>query len=139
MEKRERLIQRLFHMWLEGKDHGILDIFSKDAIYIESWGPEYKGADKIKIWFDEWNTRGKVLIWDIRQYFHESGQTVVEWYFKCSMNDGTVQSFDGVSIIRWSDDDKITYLKEFGCNIDNYDPYEHGGKPEFRNTAVMWF
>lgn len=139
MEKRERLIQQLFQMWVDGKDSGILDIFSKDAIYIESWGPEYKGAEKIKIWFDEWNTRGKVLVWNIKQYFHQSDQTAVEWYFKCSMNDETVQGFDGVSIIHWTDDDKITYLKEFGCNIDNYDPYEHGNQPEFRNETIMWF
>lgn len=54
-------------MWLQKKDTGILDIFSKEAVYIESWGPEYHGAEAIKQWFDEWNTRGTVLKWEIKQ------------------------------------------------------------------------
>ena len=66
---------------------GILDIFSDNTVYIESWGPKYEGAAKIKLWFDEWNTRGSVLQWDIEQCFHKGNQTVVEWYFKNSMKD----------------------------------------------------
>ena len=71
--------------------------FAPDAVYIESWGPEYHGSGKIKLWFDEWNTRGTVERWDIRQYFHKEGQTVAEWSFRCAMTDGVVQSFDGLS------------------------------------------
>ena len=42
-----------------------LEIFSQDALYIESWGPEYRGAETIRHWFQEWNTRGTVLQWDM--------------------------------------------------------------------------
>ena len=45
---------------------------------------------------------------------------MVEWYFKNQMNDGKVEVFDGVSLIEWTSDDKILFLKEFGCNINNY-------------------
>ena len=70
MDNRERIIRLWFDMWLTKKDLGISDIFSNNAIYIESWGPEYHGIKKIILWFEEWNTRGTVLQWDIKQFFH---------------------------------------------------------------------
>ena len=94
---------------------------------------------KIKLWFDEWNTRGTVLQWDIKQFFHKENKTIVEWYFKNQMKNGTVEAFDGVSLIEWTNDNKILFLKEFGCNINNYDPYQYGDKPQFRDEKVGWF
>ena len=96
MKTRETIIRRWFDMWLQKKDLGIAEMFSDNATYIESWGPEYHGSAKIKLWFDEWNTRGTVLQWDIKQFFHKANQTMVEWYFKNQMNDGKVEAFDGI-------------------------------------------
>ena len=137
MDNRERIIRLWFDMWLTKKDLGISDIFSNNAIYIESWGPEYHGALKIKHWFEEWNSRGTVLQWDIRQYFHEENQTVVEWYFKSAMKDGSVDEFDGISLIQWTNEDKICFLKEFGCNIHRYDPYQNSATPCFREEKHL--
>ncbi len=139
MTKREQILQKWFDMWLEKKDTGIQDIFAEDAVYMESWGPEYHGAGKIKLWFDEWNTRGDVLRWDILQFFHSGDQTVVEWYFENAMRDGKREAFDGISLVRWTQDDKIAQLKEFGCNQDRYDPYSEGSIPRFRDEKAMWF
>ncbi|NMM63030.1 nuclear transport factor 2 family protein [Clostridium sp. P21] len=137
MVKYEHTIGLWFNMWLEGKDLGIKNIFSSNCIYIESWGPKYIGVEAVKHWFDEWNTRGKVLTWEIKQYFHKENQTVVEWYFKNSMKDGRIENFDGTSIIEWDDDGKIKYLKEFGCKLPNYNPYENGDVPKLKNIK-MW-
>ncbi len=126
-------------MWLRKQDMGIRDVFSDDAVYVESWGPEYHGAAKIKLWFDEWNTRGSVRQWDIRRYFHDGDWTAVEWYFKDAMNDGKAEAFEGMSLIRWTRDGKICLLKEFGCNESRYDPYQNGTTPQFRGEKVMWF
>ena len=60
MEQREAAICQWFDMWLTKRDTGIRDLFAPDAVYIESWGPEYHGADKIAWWFTEWNRRGTV-------------------------------------------------------------------------------
>ena len=139
MNNREQKIRLWFDMWLQKNDLGILDLFADDAVYIESWGPEYKGAKKIKHWFDEWNTRGTVFVWDIKQMIHTEDQTIVEWYFENKMNDGKVEAFDGVSLVRWSKDDKIEFLKEFGCNCNRYDPYRNGDTPEFSGESSMWF
>ena len=139
MNRREETIRLWFDMWLQKSDLGILNIFSENAVYTESWGPEYHSAAKIKLWFDEWNTRGTVLQWDIKQYFHKENQTIVEWYFKNTMNNGKVEVFDGISLIEWTPDDKILSLKEFVCNTGNYDPYQDGDVPQFREESAMWF
>lgn len=138
-EKREEITRLWFEMWLQKKDLGIRDIFAPDAVYVESWGPEYHGVEKIAHWFSEWNTRGTVLRWDIKQFFHRGDQTVVEWYFRNRMEEKAAEAFDGMSLIRWAEDGKIAFLKEFGCNIDTYDPYRDGPVPKFRDEAAAWF
>ena len=139
MQKREMTVQNWFQLWLTGKGPELSRIFSENAVYMESWGPEYHGVKAIEHWFAEWNTRGRVLAWDIKQYFHQGDQTVVEWYFQCEMNGQGVQAFDGLSLIRWSEDGRITFLKEFGCNLDRYDPYAWGAGPRFKEEAARWF
>ena len=64
---------------------------------------------------------------------------MVEWYFQCEMNGQGVQAFDGLSLIRWSEDGRITFLKEFGCNLDRYDPYAWGAGPRIKEAAARWF
>ena len=111
MNEREKIIRLWFDMWLQKKDLGISEMFADNSVYIESWGPEYHGSEKIKLWFDEWNTRGTVLQWDIKQFFHKENKTIVEWYFKNQLKNGTVEAFDGVSLIEWTNDNKILFLK----------------------------
>ena len=139
MEKREQKIQAWFGMWLQQSEAGIEDVFDSNAVYIESWGPEYHGLEKIRHWFREWNSRGAVVRWDIRQFFHQGGQTVAEWVFEDRMDDGTAQAFEGMSLIRWTAEGKIGFLQEFGCNQDRYDPYEKGPVPQFRDEKSPWF
>ena len=138
-KQRESKIRQWFSMWLCKQDTGLEELFAPDAVYIESWGPEYHGSGKIKLWFDEWNTRGTVQRWDIRQYFHKGDQTVVEWSFRCAMTDGVIQSFDGLSLIRWNGAGQIRFLQEFGCNENRYDPYAQGKTPVFREEQALWF
>ena len=57
-KQRESKIRQWFSMWLDRQNTGIEELFAPDAVYIESWGPEYRGSGKIKLWFDEWNSRG---------------------------------------------------------------------------------
>ena len=139
MEQREAAICQWFDMWLTKRDTGIRDLFAPDAVYIESWGPEYHGADKIAWWFTEWNRRGTVERWDIRQFFHKGDQTVVEWTFANRMDDGRREVFEGMTLVRWTATGQISRLQEFGCNLGRYDPYAHGPEPRFRDQQAAWF
>lgn len=139
MNEREENIRRWFSMWLKNDCTSIEEIFSADAVYTESWGPEYHGIDKIRHWFNEWNTRGTVLKWDIAGFFHKENQTVTQWYFENKMDNGKVEAFEGMTLVQWTQDDKIECLKEFGCNINRYDPYEKGKTPVFRDEKAAWF
>ena len=58
----------------------------------------------IERWFGYWNKRGTVLVWDIKQFIHQTNRTVVEWYFKCEY-DGDIGEFDGMSLIEFSEYD----------------------------------
>lgn len=139
MEERERVIHLWFEMWLQKRDLGMGEIFAPDAVYLESWGPEYHGLEKIRHWFEEWNTRGTVLRWDIRGFFHRGEATAVEWIFRNQMADGRVEAFEGMSLVRWTPEGKISFLQEFGCNEDRYDPYAAGPEPVFRPEGSRWF
>ena len=63
MNEREKIIQLWFEMWLTKQDLGIDNIFTEDVIYTESWSPQYNNRQIVKHWFQEWNTRGKVVAW----------------------------------------------------------------------------
>ena len=139
MQEKESIIRLWFDMWLQQEDKGIDNIFAEDVVYIESWGPKYESRAAVKHWFDEWNIRGKVVIWDIKQYFHKGNQTIVEWHFRNEMNCGVIEQFDGMTLIEWTQDSKIRFLKEFGCNINNYNPYRNGDIPHFREEKANWF
>lgn len=139
MNEREKIVHLWFDMWLKQQDLGIDNIFSEDVIYIESWSPMYVNRRTVKHWFNEWNTRGRVVIWDIKQFFHKGNQTVVEWYFKNEMNTGSIEEFDGISLIEWTSDNKVKILKEFGCNRNNYNPYQKSDKPQLRDKKTIWF
>lgn len=139
MHEREKIIRLWFDMWLIQQDLGIDDIFAEDAVYTESWGPRYDNCKTVKQWFHEWNTRGKVVRWDIRQFFHKENQTIVEWYFKNEMHTGKIEEFDGISLLEWTPDNKIKAVKEFGCNRKHYNPYQYGDKPQFREEKANWF
>jgi len=73
---------------------------------------------------------------DIKQFFHKGNQTAVEWYFKNVMENGDIEEFDGISLIEWSAENKIQSLKEFGCNLHNYNPYQKSDTPQFRKEKI---
>ena len=139
MLERENIIRLWFEMWLRQQDLGIDRIFTEDVVYTESWSPQYSDRETVKHWFEEWNTRCRVLAWDIKQFFHSKDQTVVEWYFQNEGEDGSVSEFDGMSLMEWTSDNRIKSVKEFGCNRNHYNPYQHGDTPEFREEKAAWF
>lgn len=124
MNIREQIIKKYFKSWLENNCSVLKDIFDLNVTYSECYGPEYHGIDTVTTWFKEWNKRGKVLVWDIKQFIHQGNITVVEWYFKCRY-DGEIEEFDGVSLIEFNGNNYIVSLKEFQSKIPHYYPYSN--------------
>ena len=79
-----------------------------------------------------------MLRWDIKQFFHRGDETAVEWFFQYRMEETAAAAFDGMTLIRWTKEGKIAFLKEFGCNICTYDPYQDGPVPKFRDESAPW-
>ena len=110
-----------------------------DAVYIGSWGPEYHGSGKIKLWFDEWNTRGTVQRWDIRQYFHKGDQTVVEWSFRCAMTDGVIRALAVSPSFVGMEQDRSAFCRNSAATKIVMTPYAQGKTPVFREEQALWF
>ena len=124
MDKREAIIRDYFHSWITKDDSVLRDTFAEDALYIESWGPAYRGLPSITKWFQDWCAQHDVLAWDIKGFWRRDDTWVCEWFFRCRC--GEVAEFDGVSVVRFDGGDKITYLKEFQSKLPNHYPYgEH--------------
>lgn len=123
MDIQENIIRKYFNAWISKEYDKLISIFSEEIVYSECYGPEYHGINQIEKWFYDWNKRGTVRQWDVKQCISIENITIVEWYFKCEY-DNVVDGFDGVSIVKFNDDNKITELKEFKSNSEHYFPYE---------------
>ena len=55
------------------------------------------------------------------------------------MNNGNSEEFDGMTLIEWTLDNRIKFLKEFGCNINHYNPYIDAKIPKFNGEKANWF
>lgn len=120
--QREEIVTRYFQAWLDQDIEPLESIFSDDVVYSECYGPEYHGLSQILKWFTDWNKSGRVLKWDIKNFIHQGRLTVAEWYFECDYNH-EIGGFDGVSIIEFNDEMKITNLKEFQSKAEHHYPY----------------
>lgn len=96
MKIREGKIGCRFEMRLHGRLDGSDGIFAPDCVYVESRGARCDDLLQIMVWFGEWNTRGKVMEWDIKQSFRKDARIIVAWDFTNPMNDVVVE---GVAMV----------------------------------------
>ena len=115
-------IRRYFSCWLRQDGEALSELLSEDCQYTECYGPQYHGLEQICRWFSDWNQRGRVLRWDILEMLHTGSTTVCRWYFECEY-DGTVDGFDGLSLIRFDDGGSICEVQEYQSKHQHYQPY----------------
>lgn len=123
MEEREEIIKEYFAAWLNNDVNALQNIFSDRIIYSECYGPEYHGIYQVIKWFIDWNQRGTVLKWNIKQFIHQNNITVAEWYFECNYNN-SIAGFDGISLVEFDITGKILSIKEFQSKTEHNFPYE---------------
>jgi ribosomal protein S18 acetylase RimI-like enzyme len=123
MDENKQVVRNYFKAWIDNNSAILTSIFDRNIVYSECYGPEYHGIEQIIHWFSDWNTRGKVLEWKIKQFIQQDNVSVVEWFFKCEY-DNNIDGFDGVSLITFNDENKIISVKEFQSKAQHYYPYE---------------
>lgn len=121
--EREQIVKDYFQSWMNKDIKVLRTAFDSKAVYSECYGPEYHGIDMLERWFTDWNKRGSVLSWDIKQFIHQDNRIAAEWYFKCEY-DGEIGEFDGVSLIEFNMENRIISLKEFQSKLPHYYPYQ---------------
>lgn len=117
------ILQKYFQAWINTDIETVKDIFAENVIYSECYGPEYHGLSQILRWFEDWNKKGKVLEWTIKQTIEHNKTLIAEWYFKCDY-EGNTAGFNGVTIADFDNNGKIVSLKEFESKAEHYYPYE---------------
>lgn len=118
----EETIRRYFQSWIDRDIETVRATFADDAVYCESYGPEYRGLAQILRWFEDWNKRGRVLEWTINRTIRQGKTIVAEWHFRCEY-DGAVGAFDGVTIADFDEDHRIVRLCEFQSRAEHVYPY----------------
>lgn len=118
----QKIMEMYFRCWLAKDGSNLTDIFADDIVYSECYGPEYVGIQQVIKWFREWNSKGSVLQWDIKDVIEQGNKVTVEWYFKCEY-EGNTDGFDGVTIAKFDNNRKIYELKEFQSKAEHYYPY----------------
>lgn len=118
----EDIIRAYFEMWLKKDCTGIENIFYDNILYVECYGPVYKGLSQVKTWFADWNKAGKVICWDIKQIIVKDNVAVCEWYFDCEYESDR-SAFDGVSIFEFNDSAKVCSIREFRSEHIHTMPY----------------
>lgn len=122
--EKERSIKAYFDMWVKRDFTDLNRLFSSKIYYSECYGPEYCGLDEIHLWVDAMLQDQTVLEWSIKRFIHENDTVVVEWFFKDrGHKDNEEHSFDGVSIIEFQKDGRISSIQEFKSKAEHVTPY----------------
>lgn len=137
--EREKLISYWIKSWKEKNIEGFKEVFSSDIHYIRSWGPEYHGLLELRYWFTERNERRTILEWNIDRFFHAESETVIHWVLKDKLKNDGIKTIEGVSLIKWNNDNRIAYLQDFICNIHRSDPYRSSESPDYTDQQLKWF
>lgn len=116
------MIRKYFKAWIDKDIDTVKEVFSGDVVYSECYGPEYLGIEQVLRWFEDWNAKGSVLKWDIKQITVVNKTAFAEWYFECDY-EGNIGGFDGVTIAKFNESMKIYDLREFQSKAEHFRPY----------------
>ncbi len=118
VDERERRLRLWFSAWLTQDAGAVDEVFAQDIVYSECYGPEYRGIHQVRRWFEEWNQRGRVLDWTIREMYRDGDMLIAVWTF-CCMYDGVTDGFDGVTLARFDEAERLVSLREFQSKAEH--------------------
>ncbi len=120
--QQEDQIKAYFKVWLDRDIKALNQIFSKDVYYAECMGPEYRGLYQVEEWIKFMFNKQIVLKWDIHEMIPslDQKQMTVIWTFKCE--EDKIYEFDGCSIIKFDNEDRILSIVEYEALKDKETP-----------------
>lgn len=122
--QREERLNVWFEMWVSEDISPMAAIFSDDVKYTECWGYQYFGKDEITSWFHDWHRDNVMEGFYAKDFLHtDDNKTVVRFKMEALTKAGAPRWMDGVYIIEWDDEDRITSLEEYGENSRKVRPY----------------
>lgn len=106
--------------WRAHDTAAILSTLTSDCIVIESFGPTYRGHDRVTQWVSKWLAEhGRVIDWTVHDLRSSHRSEAAEWTFHYTWR-GEEKSFDGATIAKL-DDGKLSYLREYATTASLYD------------------
>ena len=122
IQKQEETIKAYFQVWLDRDIKKLNHLFSKDVYYAECMGPEYRGLYQVEEWIKFMFNKQTVLKWDIHDMIPSLDQKsiTVTWTFSC--REDKIYTFDGVSLIKFDEEDRMLSIKEYEAIHDKETP-----------------
>ncbi|WP_427910851.1 nuclear transport factor 2 family protein [Pediococcus parvulus] len=118
----EVIIAEYFQMWITKDFSKLTEYFAPEICYTECYGPQYVGLDEVQQWIKNESAKQTVLEWQIDEIKSVDNQSFVKWFFKA--HEQTTYEFDGVSVIQWNAEGKISKLDECQSKSDHIRPYQ---------------
>lgn len=122
MSEYEAKVIRCLQAWLDKDISPLEELFAPEIVYIESFGPAYRGIGEIRRWFNDWVRMGSMLRWDVKSFLEQGNRCACEWHFECIFG-GDFGALDGLSLVEFNDEGRIVSLKEFQARPTLQYPY----------------
>ena len=114
------LLERYIDGWRAHDVAAILATLAPDCVVIESFGPIYRGHDRVAQWVATWLAQnGRVIDWTVRNPRSSTDGETAEWTFRYSWR-GEEKSFDGATIAKLCDG-RLAHLREYATTAELYD------------------
>ena len=114
------LLDQYIVAWRAHDVSAILATLTPDCVVIESFGPIYRGHDRVALWVSTWLAEeGRVIDWTVRDLRSSCDGETAEWTFHYTWR-GEEASFDGATIAKLRDG-KLSYLREYATTASLYD------------------
>ena len=114
------LLEQYVAGWRAHDGSAILATLTPDCIVIESFGPIYRGHDRVARWIATWLAEGgRVIDCMVRDLRSSPKGESAEWTFRYTWR-GEEKSFDGATIAKLHDG-KLSYLREYATTAALYD------------------
>lgn len=113
-------LDEYFAAWVANDPDRIAAAVTPDCVIIESYGPVYRGQDRVRQWAGTWFAAGGIVhSWRTTHQFSTGDRVAAEWVFECTWQ-GNRTSFDGATIALVADG-LIANLREYQTTAELYD------------------